>query len=117
MANTNKCVVIMLSQLSRPGAMTNPAKFRPTMSNLKEAGELEADSDYVGILHRPYVLCKDSPGEVRPEDGYVLIDKNKFGRTGQIHLFLDGKHQTFYEVEGVPAGFVAMPPNTPTPFD
>jgi len=94
-AKQNNCVILLLSQLSR--GIGGPAK--PTMSNLKESGALEADGDYVGILHRPYVLQKDKLSEIRPEDGYILIDKNKFGNTGQIDLYFSGKHQQFYEVE------------------
>ena len=94
-ARNNNCVILLLSQLSRNAH--NQAK--PTMANLKESGSLEADGDYVGILHRPYVTQKDNPKEIRPEDGYILIDKNKFGNTGQVDLWFNGKYQQFYEVE------------------
>ena len=92
-ARKNSCVVLLLSQFSRPekGAK-NP---RPTMASLKESGSLEADGDYVAVLYRPHVLFKDNP-EIKPEEGYLLLDKNKFGRTGKIDLYFDGKYQKFY---------------------
>ena len=91
-ANYNQCSIILLSQISRVD------KIQPTMSSLKESGALEADGDYVALLHRPYVLKKDDPS-VSPETAYMLVDKNKFGQTGKIDLLFDVKHQKFYETE------------------
>ena len=91
-AKTTGCVIIVLSQLSRMG------KEAPTMSDLKESGGLEQDGDYIALLHRPYVLNKNE-SECIPEDTQLLLDKNKFGRTGKIDLWFDLKHQRFYERE------------------
>lgn len=89
-AKTTGCVIIVLSQLSRMG------KEAPTMSDLKESGGLEQDGDYIALLHRPYVLNKNE-NECIPEDTQLLLDKNKFGRTGKIDLWFDLKYQRFYE--------------------
>jgi Replicative DNA helicase len=51
-AKSENDVIIALSQLSRDG------KDAPTMSSLKESGALEADGDYIMLIHRPYVLNK-----------------------------------------------------------
>lgn len=91
-AKYNGCCVICLSQVSRDG------KNEPTMSSLKEAGGLEADGDYVLMLHRPYVQNKNDP-DILPETTVLLIDKNKFGSTGAIDLRFDGAHQRFVEVD------------------
>ena len=93
-AKHNNCAIILLSQLSR-GA---DGRQNPTMSSLKESGALEADGDYVAILHRPYVVSKDNP-EITPEQAYILIDKNKFGNTGKLDLIFNGKYQQFREVD------------------
>lgn len=85
----NACV-ISLSQLSRN------ASEEPTMSALKESGGLEQDSDYVILLKRPYVTNK-SDSNILPSDTTLKIDKNKFGETGEIKYFFDGKHQRFSE--------------------
>lgn len=85
------CHVMALSQIARQG------KDAPTMSDLKESGALEADGDYIMLLHRPYVVDKSNP-QNRPEDTQVLLDKNKFGRTGMIDMYFDGTHQRFREI-------------------
>lgn len=83
------CAVICLSQLSRNGT-----EF-PRMSDLKESGALEADGDYIFLLHRPFVTDKDE--SVDPAECDLLIDKNKFGRTGLIKMHFAGEFQRFYE--------------------
>lgn len=91
-AKYNNCCIICLSQLSRDGKET------PTMSNLKESGALEADGDYIMLLHRPYVLNKNDKS-VSPSEATLLVDKNKFGETGVIDLYFDGAHQKFSEID------------------
>lgn len=91
-AKSTGCVILVLSQLSRAG------KDAPTMSDLKESGGLEQDGDYIALLHRPYVLNK-SDYSITPEQTELLLDKNKFGRTGKIDLHFDLKHQRFTELE------------------
>ena len=91
-AKSTGCVILVLSQLSRSG------KDAPTMSELKESGGLEQDGDYIALLHRPFVLNKGDYS-IKPEDTELLIDKNKFGRTGKIDLHFDLKHQKFSEVD------------------
>ena len=68
------------------------------MSNLKESGALEADGDYIMLLHRPYVLNKNDKS-VSPSEATLLVDKNKFGETGVIDLYFDGAHQKFSEID------------------
>ena len=91
-AKSTGCVIIVLSQLSRIG------KDAPTMSDLKESGGLEQDGDYIALLHRPYVINK-SDENIHPEDTQLLLDKNKFGRTGKVDLWFDLKHQRFTEYD------------------
>lgn len=89
-AKSTGCVIIVLSQLSRIG------KDAPTMSDLKESGGLEQDGDYIALLHRPYVLNKGD-SNIQPEETELLLDKNKFGRTGKVDLWFDLKYQKFTE--------------------
>ena len=87
---TNSCI-ILLSQISRTG------KDAPRMSDLKESGALEEDGDYVVILHRPFVLDKkDKTNE--PEKTILLLDKNKFGKSGSMEYNFDLEHQRFTEI-------------------
>ena len=81
---------MVLSQITRSGSEA------PRMSDLKESGGLEQDGDYIMMLHRPYVLDKDA--SVDPEESYILLDKNKYGRTGKVELRFRGEFQRFTEV-------------------
>lgn len=86
------CCIICLSQLARS------AKEKATMSALKESGGLEQDSDYIILIERPYVLDK-SDKEILPSDTKIIVDKNKFGSTGEIKYYFEGKYQRFTENE------------------
>lgn len=90
-AKANRCALLCLSQLSRDG------QNAPTMSSLKESGALEADGDYIILLHRPFVL--DKREDISPEVTEVLIDKNKFGETGIVNMWFMGQYQRFVEVD------------------
>ena len=71
-------------------------KDKPTMSDLKESGALEENNDYVMLLHRPYVQNKEKGNET---EAYLMLDKNKYGKTGQIRLYFNGQYQRFSEVD------------------
>ena len=91
-AKATGTVVLLLSQLTRDG------REQPTMSNLKESGGLEQDSDYIILLHRPYVLDKTNE-DVLPKDATVILDKNKFGNTNKIKFDFNGAYQRFTECD------------------
>lgn len=91
-AKFNNCCLIALSQISRNG------KEAPTMSDLKESGALEADGDYILLIHRPYVLNKGSR-DISEHTTEVLVDKNKFGSTGKVDFYFDGQYQQFREID------------------
>lgn len=91
-AKKMNCCIVILSQLTRNG------KDKPTMSDLKESGGLEQDSDYIILLHRPYVNDK-SNDNISPKDTTVTLDKNKFGNTMEFQYNFDGSHQRFFEKE------------------
>ena len=85
-AKRTNCCIIVLSQLSRAG------ENAPRMSDLRESGSLEQDGDCIALLDRPFVQDKENNP---PHKATLLIDKNKFGKTGKIDLFFDGAHQRF----------------------
>lgn len=84
--------IIALSQITRTG------KEKPTMSDLKESGGLEQDSDYIILLHRDYVNDKSNVA-VDSKETIVTLDKNKFGSCGEFDMDFDGAKQRFTEID------------------
>ena len=79
--------VVAISQLNRgPEQRTDK---RPQVSDLRESGSIEQDSDMVLLLHRPDAFDRDDPraGEVD-----IIVGKHRNGPTGtvtvahQLHL-------------------------------
>lgn len=83
MARRTGITVVALSQLSRPD---KTARGRaPTMSDLRESGQIEQDADAIMLLK----LAKD---EDRNGDRILTIAKNKEGECGVIRLGFDALH-------------------------
>ncbi len=90
-AKDTGCVMLILAQVNRLG------KDMPRMSDLKESGGLEQDSDYVMLIHRPYVVDKSNKDH-KPSDTKVILDKNKFGNCTIFNYDFNGKYQRFDEI-------------------
>ena len=89
MAQTHGILVVALSQLSR--ACTSRADAAPTLTDLRESGQIEQDADAVLAL---YI----DPDEDAPADDRKLrVLKNKEGRLGEFSLSFDGSTQSFAE--------------------
>jgi len=84
--------VIALAQLSRQVEIR--ADKRPILADLRESGQIEADSDLVMFLHRPEYYKKNPTPE---EEGLaeIIIAKQRNGATGTINLFFDGSTVKF----------------------
>lgn len=93
--------ILSLSQITRGG------KDKPTMSDLKESGALEQDSDYIILIYREYVNDK-SNSAIKPEPTTVTLDKNKFGSTGELDMDFNGRRQRFTEATDVITRPVAL---------
>jgi len=68
--------VLAAAQLSR--AVEQRADKRPLLSDLRESGSLEQDSDIVMFIHRPDALEKDSP---RQNIAEIIVAKHRNGPT------------------------------------
>jgi replicative DNA helicase len=68
--------VLAAAQLSR--AVEQRADKRPVLSDLRESGSLEQDSDIVMFIHRPDALEKDSPKANLAE---IIVAKHRNGPT------------------------------------
>jgi replicative DNA helicase len=72
--------ILCLSQLSRK--VEERQGHRPMMSDLRESGSIEQDSDIVMfLLRRDYYDPNDKPGMAE-----LIIGKNRHGATGTVHL-------------------------------
>ncbi len=82
--------VICLSQLSR-AVETRPNK-RPILSDLRDSGSIEQDSDKVLMLYRDDYYNLDSPERGICE---VIIAKHRDGPLGTIKLLFDSQFTKF----------------------
>jgi len=90
LAQTHGIAVVALSQLSRAKPSGGGGELAPTMSSLRESGQLEQDADAVLLLYR------EEPD--KPDSRRVLyMAKNKEGEIGKFYLDFDGRTQTFRE--------------------
>ena len=87
MARRHKLLVIELSQLTRPQKKKDGTTPAPTLSSLRESGQLEQDADVVALLYRT------GSGEDAARQLYVA--KNKEGRLGRMGLRFNGDRQRF----------------------
>lgn len=110
MAKKLDVVVILLSQLSRENEK-RPNK-RPLLSDLRDSGSIEQESDVVMFVHRDdYYLEKEKVPEHHMDYqkwlaaynqskgmAYILIAKNRNGVTGESEMFFDKEFQRFTEI-------------------
>ncbi len=85
--------VIAISQLSRAPEQ-RPDK-RPILSDLRESGSIEQDSDVVMFLYRPEYYKSDE----RPGIAELIVAKHRNGPTGTIELKFRRDHTRFYNLE------------------
>jgi len=73
--------VLAAAQLSR--AVEQREGKRPVLSDLRESGSLEQDSDIVMFIHRP---DKDDKENERKNIAELIVAKHRNGPTGSIEL-------------------------------
>ncbi|MDP3997635.1 MAG: replicative DNA helicase [bacterium] len=86
--------IIALSQLSRAVEMRTDQ--RPRLSDLRESGSIEQDSDVVLFIHKPPL---DDDEAERPEamDISLLIEKHRNGPTGEVPLRFHNRFVSYTE--------------------
>ena len=81
--------ILCLSQLSRK--VEERQGHRPMMSDLRESGSIEQDSDIVMfLLRREYYDQNDKPGEAE-----LIVAKNRHGGVGNIKLTFRKEYAQF----------------------
>jgi len=89
LAVEQRVAVIAASQLNR--ASENRADKRPSLADLRESGQLEADADVVMLLHR-------DPSE--PFEIEFIIAKNRHGAIGSFAGEPNFERATIMETQG-----------------
>lgn len=86
--------VLACSQLNR--ASEGRRDRRPNLSDLRETGAIEQDSDVVVLLHR------DTTDDVHQEDMELIVAKNRHGSTGTVRARFYGRYQQVEQVAWTP---------------
>lgn len=85
--------VLALSQLSRA---VEHRQGQPRLSDLRESGSLEQDSDVVMFIHREDKIKPDTP---RQNIADIIIAKHRNGPVGEIELYFDSELTSFREID------------------
>ena len=94
--------IILLSQLNR--ALDDRDGFegkRPKLSDLRECGAIEDDSDVVMFVHRPeyYRIYQDEYGRDLHGIAQIIVAKNKMGNTGDALLMFNSEYTRFENLQ------------------
>lgn len=113
--------VIALSQLSRAVEQRGGTK-RPQLSDLRESGAIEQDSDIVTFIYLPeyYQILEDEEGQSLKGIGEVIIAKHRNGALGTVKLKFTDRYAKFSDLddfESLPDAFenIASSINTGLP--
>lgn len=89
MAKRLNIPVICMAQLNRESVSgtTSNADRQPKLSQLRSSGAIEQDADAVMLIYRPeYGQTEVTRNAADPQQFYVIIAKNRHGRTGTAEL-------------------------------
>ena len=103
--------IVALSQLSR--GVDRREGSRPTLSDLRESGEIEQASDIVMLVYRPeyYGIMQDDNGN--PTEGLVdlIFAKGRNIGTGTLPLRFEKEYTKFTDPQDYEAKFISSQPN------
>jgi replicative DNA helicase len=89
--------VVALSQLSRAVEARSQRDFRPQLSDLRESGALEQDSDLILFLYRQSVYKEDLPPD-ETNIAEVIIGKQRNGPTGTVKVVFLPQYARFENI-------------------
>jgi replicative DNA helicase len=85
--------VIALSQLNRGSEQRTDKK--PMLSDLRESGSIEQDSDVVMLVHREDMYEKES---ARAGEADIILAKHRNGPTGVVTVAFQGHYSRFTDM-------------------
>ncbi len=85
--------VVVLSQLNRSSEQRQDKK--PMLSDLRESGSIEQDSDVVMLVHREDMYEPESP---RAGEADIIIAKHRNGPTATVPVAFQGRYSRFADM-------------------
>jgi replicative DNA helicase len=85
--------VVMLCQLNR--GPEHRADKRPYLSDARESGSVENDSDVAILIHRPDHYDAESP---RAGEADLIVDKNRNGPRATVTVGFQGHYARFVDL-------------------
>lgn len=98
--------IIALSQLSR-AVETRGGDKRPLLSDLRESGSLEQDTDMVIFAYRAeyYQIFEDEEGNSLKGKAELIVSKNRHGALDTIQLGFKAKYTKFTDEDAIDGEF------------
>jgi replicative DNA helicase len=108
LAKDEDLCVIALSQLKRAGSQERKGA-RPTLDDLRESGDIEADADVVVFIHRDSYYIKQTDDYIKGDqkalnefadkqfDAELIIGKARAGSTPTIHAKCNMASSSLFE--------------------
>jgi len=107
LSRTSNCLVVALSQLSRPETRKDGKLVQPTMASLRESGQIEQDADVIALLYHENM---DDNGSNR----ILRVAKNKDGERLDLLMAFSGATQRLQVIDrrhGGRSDLVPLPEN------